>query len=1054
MAKKISGLTIAINADTNGVTKGLGAVSEESKKLSANLKAVDSLLKLDPTNTDLLAERQKLLQESVDATSKKLEMLKDAQDDVNAAFESGKISDAEYVAFQKEIVYTQKRLEDLTGQMSDLSKESETVKTPLEKLNGTISDQKAELERLSTEYQNAVLSEGKDSEAAVKLETEYKKLNSELKENQSKLDDAKSASASLSAEEKKTISPVDSLRKSISDQKDELERLTEERRNAILTDGKNSDSVKNLDAKIKELTSEISSEEKQLESLDEASDEASKSTEELEKDTSALSDTLKNGLVAGAEAAAVAVAAVGAAAVAAVKGIVDLANETAELGDSIDKSSQKMGISAEAYQEWDFILQHNGASVDNLQAGIKTLSKQMVNAKSVIDGTTLADEELENQLASGEITLEEYNKAYDELYESAYQGIDAFQQLGYSMNDLEQFGSTEEMLADVISRLQEMPEGAERTVLATSLLGKSAIELGALLNSSAEDTEALRQQLHDMGGVMSDESVKNAAAYEDSLQNMQTAITGIKNGIASNFIPSLTTVMDGITGIVSGQEEGTDTLISGLENFVESVGTTVNSMRGKLETVSGMIADAISKSLPDILELGVTVVEQLGEVILKSAPDLLDSGLEIIMNLADGLIRNAPKIGNTVILIISSLAKKISTFLPQILPSIIAAVTGLVESIANSALPDLLDAGLLLIDGLATGVLSALPILLNKLPSLIESIVTFLLNGVPKIFQAGVQLLSTLSSAIPDVINSLVSVLPQIVFSVVDCLMENLPLIYDAGSVLLTSLLDSLPEIISQIVVAVPLILAALWEGFSERFPDMAQFGIDLFKQLIERGTEIREKIVQLIPKIVSSIGSAFMDKYNDLQSMGMNIFDNIATGVRNVLSGAWNWGADLITNFVNGITANISAVVSAATSIGQTIKDYIGFSEPDKGPLSNFHTFAPDMMELFADGIEENSDLISKAFDDSLSDISGNLNGSIANVRKIGDTRGITAASSEITQPSSATSAPSQTINVSVSVGSIASDYDTYRMTDQMVMQLSAQLAKLQSRQTALVGG
>ena len=171
MAKKISGLTIAINADINGVTKGLGAVSEESKKLSANLKAVDSLLKLDPTNTDLLAERQKLLQESVDATSKKLEMLKDAQDDVNAAFESGKISDAEYVAFQKEIVYTQKRLEDLTGQMSELSKESETVKTPLEKLNGTISDQKAELERLSTEYQNAVLSEGKDSEAAVKLES-------------------------------------------------------------------------------------------------------------------------------------------------------------------------------------------------------------------------------------------------------------------------------------------------------------------------------------------------------------------------------------------------------------------------------------------------------------------------------------------------------------------------------------------------------------------------------------------------------------------------------------------------------------------------------------------------------------------------------------------------------------------------------------------------------------------------------------------------------------------------------------------------------------------
>lgn len=1036
-SKKVNGLTIAIDADTKGVTNGLKDISTESVKLSNNLKAVDSLLKLDPGNTDLIAERQKLLAQNIDATSKKLEMLKDAQDDVNAAFESGKISDAEYVAFQKEIVYTQKRLEDLTGQMSDLSKESETVKTPLEKLSGTISDQKAELERLSTEYQSAVLSEGKDSEAAVKLETEYKKLNSELKENQAKLDDAKSASASLSAEEKKALSPVDNLKKSISDQKDELERLTEERRNAVLTDGKNSDSVKNLDAKIKELTNEISSEEKQLESLDEASDEASKSTEELEKDTSALSDTLKNGLVAGAEAAAVAVAAVGAAAVAAVKGIVDLANETAELGDSIDKSSQKMGISAEAYQEWDFILQHNGASVDNLQAGIKTLSKQMVNAKSVIDGTTLADEELENQLASGEITLEEYNKAYDELYESAYQGIDAFQQIGYSMNDLEQFGSTEEMLADVISRLQEMPEGAERTVLATSLLGKSAIELGALLNSSAEDTETLRQQLHEMGGVMSDEAVKNAAAYEDSLQNMQTAITGIKNGIASNFIPSITTVMDGITGILSGSEDGIETVKSGIEQFASAVTDSVDDIKNRLSGIMEPLLSGLESLIPNALDIGVGIVMELANGLVKSLPTVAKMAVDIAVQISDGILSLAPKLLDAGTSAIMALSSGLSMALPRLLPMAVEAVTTLAKGFSDS-LPDIIDSALLLINGLADGILVALPVLLRRLPAVIDSLVNGLLSSIPQIIETGIALFTALVDALPDAISSIVEVLPQVVTSITSAFMEHASDIMSAGYDLLTALIDNLPGIIGQLITAIPLIVASVLDAIYSFSPQMAEYGENLFTQLIERGTEIREKIVQLIPKIVSSIGNAFMDKYNDLQSMGMNIFDNVAAGVRNVLSGAWNWGADLITNFVNGITSNISAVVSAATSIGQTIKDYIGFSEPDKGPLSNFHTFAPDMMQLFADGIKDNTDVVANQFNRSLSGMTADA------------TMGLSAGC--VSGFSGASSAPIQ-LNVNVNVGSIASDYDVNRMTDHMIENISEELANLRSRQSALVG-
>ena len=77
-----------------------------------------------------------------------------------------------------------------------------------------------------------------------------------------------------------------------------------------------------------------------------------------------------------------------------------------------------------------------------------------------------------------------------------------------------------------------------------------------------------------------------------------------------------------------------------------------------------------------------------------------------------------------------------------------------------------------------------------------------------------------------------------------------------------------------------------------------------------------------------------------------------------------------MIQNFINGIQQKISDLINACKNIGSTIKDYIGFSEPDKGPLSNFHTFAPDMMKLFTQGIEENLGMV----EDAISNVSASV--------------------------------------------------------------------------------
>ena len=98
---------------------------------------------------------------------------------------------------------------------------------------------------------------------------------------------------------------------------------------------------------------------------------------------------------------------------------------------------------------------------------------------------------------------------------------------------------------------------------------------------------------------------------------------------------------------------------------------------------------------------------------------------------------------------------------------------------------------------------------------------------------------------------------------------------------------------------------------------------------------------------------------------MGNQIIDNIWQGIKSL--DPLQWGKDLISSFVNGIKQGWNWLKTGVSDVAQGIKNIIGFSEPKEGPLSNFHTFAPDMMNLFAEGIRDNEkmlqDTVAEAF-------------------------------------------------------------------------------------------
>ncbi|MDF2881672.1 MAG: hypothetical protein K0R54_2229 [Clostridiaceae bacterium] len=116
MAGKIKGIVIEIGADTKPLEKALDGVNKKSKDIQAELRQVDRLLKLDPKNTTLVEQKQKLLAEAVSNTSDKLETLKDAERQVQAQFAKGEIGEDQYRALQREIISTEQNLESLEKQ--------------------------------------------------------------------------------------------------------------------------------------------------------------------------------------------------------------------------------------------------------------------------------------------------------------------------------------------------------------------------------------------------------------------------------------------------------------------------------------------------------------------------------------------------------------------------------------------------------------------------------------------------------------------------------------------------------------------------------------------------------------------------------------------------------------------------------------------------------------------------------------------------------------------------------------------------------------------------
>lgn len=414
------------------------------------------------------------------------------------------------------------------------------------------------------------------------------------------------------------------------------------------------------------------------------------------------------------------VSAVGGAAQSAGQEIFDLAQNCAAAGDKIDKQSQALGLSREAYQEWDYILSQNGTSIDSMGTALKTLN-------GVVDDAGTGSASAAEKLA----------------------------RVGLSLEDIEG-KSREEVFEMVITGLQGIEDESQKAAIANDLLGKASVNMAALLNGSAEGVEALKENAHNMGIILEDEAVNASVAFTDSMDNLTRSFGTFKNKVGAEFLPGITGITDGLTDLMSGNyEEGIESIKSGISGIVDSLGTT-------LQKGVEIVGDLLPTLLPALGEAVIQLVQGVMNVITGNAQILADTVVQVVTMIAMFIVENLPLVIEAAVELVCALAEGLAGSVEELIPAVIEAVVMIVNTLIEN-LPMLIQAALILIQALANGILAALPELMAALPEIIYTITDFIAKNLPEIVAMGIEIVMQLAFGIIQAIPELIAQMPQLI---------------------------------------------------------------------------------------------------------------------------------------------------------------------------------------------------------------------------------------------------------------------------------------------------
>ena len=390
------------------------------------------------------------------------------------------------------------------------------------------------------------------------------------------------------------------------------------------------------------------------------------------------------------------------------KKIVSGAKDVAEYGDHVDKMSQKIGISTDAYQKWNYVMQLSDVNIDSLKMGMKTLSQQ------------------------------------------AEKNSDAFQQLGISQEEVAN-SSKEELFEKTVKGLAAMEDSTERTALASKLLGRAGADMAPLLNQGSDAIEEQMEIAEKYGMVMPEATVKASAAFQDSMTTLQMTAEGLKNRLLGEFLPAMTKVTDGLALMFTGDMSGLDDVVSGVKEFIGKIG----AMAPKVLEVGGKIiaqlVQGLVKKIPSLIAAGGEMFGKLLEGLQNSIGTASGTITNIITAIVQFLTDNMPMILQTGIKIAVAIAKGMINAIPTVVASVPKIIQGIVKTITSFAWSSL---GRKIVKGISKGIRNAGSAIKAAISRPVKAARNAIVNGFQAAKDKAVQYMQSLKDKVTEKISA------------------------------------------------------------------------------------------------------------------------------------------------------------------------------------------------------------------------------------------------------------------------------------------------------------
>lgn len=756
MSKGLKGITVMIDGNTTPLNQALSKTNAETKSLQGELKGVNSLLKFDSSNVNLLAQKQTVLSQAVEQTESKLKTLTQAQEEMAAAGKD--INDEGYRDLQREIEATKQKLAGYNTELKNIqtaqkqaAKEAETLGQKIYKITSHIP-------------------------IVGKLADGFIKAKDKIKE---------------------TVKESEAVKK-IGTAVEGAKQKVEAFKNAHPAVAKVADAFGKVKDKADDLKSKLPSISTAMSAMGNAAASAAKGG------FTVLSTTI-GGTV---KAFAGFTTAVGTAMVAVTKSAVGQYADYEQLTGGVETLFKDSAGKVQEYANNAY--KTAGLSANEYMETVTGFSASLLQS---LDGDTdaaakkadMAITDMSDNANKMGTSMESIQTAYQGFAKQNYTMLDNLK-LGYggTKEEMQRLLDDATKLSGVeydISSYADIVDAIHVVQDEMGITGTTAKEASETISGSISATKSAWSNL--LTG-MADEDADLDALVGNLSDSIVTMIDNIVPRILETVprvmqaVPSLINSLSGVLQTLAGQAGGLieqllPPLINGFFTLIQAVTSTFPTLlpqilNAAITLFSGLL-NGLNQTIPQLLAMLPTIIQNITSTLIQQLPQLITAGIEILVNLING----------------------ITQAIPSLITAIIELIPVVVQAIMEN-LPKIIEAGLNLLLALVSGIVQAIPQLIEMLPTIIETIVSNILSMLPQIIEMGIQILSSLISGLVQAIPQLIAMLPQIISSIINTLIANLPQIISAGIELLGALISGLIQAIPTLVAAIPQIVKAIFD--------------------------------------------------------------------------------------------------------------------------------------------------------------------------------------------------------------------------------------------------